>query len=168
MASHFAFAVPAIAVTYVNSYAQANVADNLCGFGFGDTGADFKPTAVAASCFAACSAPATASRRPAVSTSSISTTRPAPSSKAGGVGLGGGVFDYNLDGARCIAGKLSDATVAANIKARAAQRQVCRGKPTIIVHGRNDALVPVNHASRPYVARKARSTMGTAKLSYIE
>ena len=45
LASHYAFAVPAIAVTYINSYAQANVADNLCGYGFAATGADFKPTA---------------------------------------------------------------------------------------------------------------------------
>ena len=62
------------------------------------------------------------------------------------------MFDYNLDGARCIAAKVADATVAANIKA--VQRSGdCRAKPTIIVHGRNDALVPVNHSSRPYVAQ---------------
>jgi hydroxybutyrate-dimer hydrolase len=43
-----------------------------------------------------------------------------------------------------------------------------RGKPTLIVHGRDDALLPVNHTSRPYAALN-RKVEGTAsRLSYIE
>jgi len=43
-----------------------------------------------------------------------------------------------------------------------------RGKPTIIVHGRHDALVPVNHSSRAYAALN-RSVEGAGSRSrYIE
>jgi len=43
-----------------------------------------------------------------------------------------------------------------------------RGKPAIIVHGRNDALLPVNHTSRPYVALNRKVEGSGSKLSYVE
>jgi len=43
-----------------------------------------------------------------------------------------------------------------------------RGKPAIIVQGRNDALVPVNHASRPYFGMNRMAEGGASKLSIIE
>ena len=41
------------------------------------------------------------------------------------------------------------------------------GKPTVIVQGRSDALLPVNHASRPYAALNARAD-AAADLHYYE
>lgn len=167
LASHFAFAVPAIAVTYVNTYAQANVADNLCGYGFAATGADFRPAAVNAAAFARLFG--TGNGIPATSGINIvNFANPGgPILEGAGAASAGGVFDYNLDGARCIAGKLTDATVVANIKAVQRSGKL-QGKPTIIVHGRNDALVPVNHASRPYVAQSKAHEGSNSKLSYVE
>jgi hydroxybutyrate-dimer hydrolase len=90
-------------------------------------------------------------------------------------------LDYNIDGALCLR-NLFTATPGAPANANAtAQRQAVlsginevkrtanlRGKPAIIVHGRADALVPVNHSSRPYTALN-RSVEGAAsRLSYIE
>ena len=43
-----------------------------------------------------------------------------------------------------------------------------RGKPAIIVHGRNDALLPVNHTSRPYVALNGKVEGSSSRLSYVE
>ena len=43
-----------------------------------------------------------------------------------------------------------------------------RGKPTLIVHGRSDALLPVNHTSRPYYALNQRVEGQASQLSYIE
>ena len=44
-----------------------------------------------------------------------------------------------------------------------------RGKPALIVHGRADALIPVNHASRAYYgANQLAEGNGHRKLSYIE
>jgi hydroxybutyrate-dimer hydrolase len=166
LASHFAFAVPAIAVTYVNTYAQANVADNLCGYGFAATGADFKPTAVTPAAFARLFG--TGNGIPATSGINIVNFNNPTGSILEGAGSAstGPLFDYNLDGARCIAGKVTDATVAANIKAVQRSGKL-QGKPTIIVHGRNDALVPVNHSSRPYAAQ-AKTADANNKVTYIE
>jgi hydroxybutyrate-dimer hydrolase len=166
LASHYAFAVPAIAVTYVNTYAQANVADNICGYGFAATGTDFKPTAITPAAFARLFG--TGNGIPATSGINIvNFSNPTGAILEGaGSASAGPAFDYNLDGARCIAGKLTDATVAASIKAVQRPGKL-QGKPTIIVHGRNDALVPVNHSSRPYVAQ-AKAADANNKVSYIE
>jgi hydroxybutyrate-dimer hydrolase len=43
-----------------------------------------------------------------------------------------------------------------------------RGKPTLIVAGRSDALVPVNNNSRAYVAFNKTVEGATAKVGYIE
>lgn len=167
LASHFAFAVPAIAVTYVNTYAQANVADNLCGYGFAATGADFKPTAITATAFARLFG--TGNGIPPTSGINIVNFNNPGGAIIEGAGSAstGSKLDYNLDGAQCIAAKVTDATVAANIKAVQRSGKL-QGKPAIIVHGRNDALVPVNHASRPYVAQSLTVQGTSAKLSYIE
>jgi hydroxybutyrate-dimer hydrolase len=43
-----------------------------------------------------------------------------------------------------------------------------RGKPAIIVHGRDDALVLVNHTSRPYLGMNQLADGRDSRLSYIE
>jgi hydroxybutyrate-dimer hydrolase len=44
-----------------------------------------------------------------------------------------------------------------------------RGKPTLIVHGRADTLIPVNHASRAYYgAHKLADGRGHSRTSYVE
>ena len=43
-----------------------------------------------------------------------------------------------------------------------------RGKPTLIVHGRADALVPVNFSSRPYFGANKLVEGAASRLSYIE
>jgi hydroxybutyrate-dimer hydrolase len=42
------------------------------------------------------------------------------------------------------------------------------GKPVVIVHGRDDALLPVNHTSRAYAALEHGLDGSASKLSYIE
>ena len=166
LASHYAFAVPAIAVTYINSYAQANVADNLCGYGFAATGADFKPTAFNPLTFLRVFG--TGNGIPATSGINIVNFNNPGGAIIEGAGSAsaGSKFDYNLDGAQCIAAKAADAAVVANIKAVQRSGKL-QGKPTIIVHGRNDALVPVNHSSRPYVAQN-KVNDANSKLTYVE
>jgi hydroxybutyrate-dimer hydrolase len=43
-----------------------------------------------------------------------------------------------------------------------------RGKPTLIVTGRSDALVAINHSSRAYAAFSKGVEGGNSQLSYIE
>ncbi|WP_367065757.1 3-hydroxybutyrate oligomer hydrolase family protein [Oryzisolibacter sp. LB2S] len=98
-----------------------------------------------------------------------------------------GVADFGLDNALCqhalVSGKdpvtgaaLTDSshpTKAQSDAVRAGIAEVLhsanlRGKPTIIVAGRSDALVPVNHNARAYTALN-RSVEGAAsKLRYVE
>ena len=42
------------------------------------------------------------------------------------------------------------------------------GKPTLILHGRSDTLVPVNHTSRPYLGLNSLRERERSRLSYIE
>ncbi|CAB3789151.1 D-(-)-3-hydroxybutyrate oligomer hydrolase [Paraburkholderia fynbosensis] len=42
------------------------------------------------------------------------------------------------------------------------------GKPTIMVQGRADALVQINHASRPYFGMNQLTEGGASKLSFYE
>ena len=82
------------------------------------------------------------------------------------------VQDWNLDGALCLRNLLTGSDAAA--KALQAGVDETRrsgklgGKPTLIVHGRNDALLPVNHTSRPYTALSKLADGAASKLSYIE
>jgi hydroxybutyrate-dimer hydrolase len=104
-----------------------------------------------------------------------------------GVSPSSGTADFALDAALCqralVTGK--DAATGADLSATStptlAQSQAVRagmaeallsgnlrGKPTLIVAGRSDALVPINHSERAYVAFN-RGVEGTAsQLSYIE
>ena len=83
-----------------------------------------------------------------------------------------GVADWNLDGALCLRNLVTGSDDwAKRLQAgvdEARRNGNLRGKPAIIVHGRNDALLPVNHTSRPYVALNRKVEGSGSKLSYVE
>lgn len=98
-----------------------------------------------------------------------------------------GVADFGLDNALCqhalVSGKdpvtgaaLTDSshpTKAQSDAVRAGIAEVLhsanlRGKPAIIVAGRSDALVPVNHNARAYTALNRSVEGATSKLRYVE
>jgi hydroxybutyrate-dimer hydrolase len=84
----------------------------------------------------------------------------------------GGVQDYNTAGALC----LRELAVGASANAQRVQKGAdetlrsgnLRGKPTLIVHGRNDTLIPVGFSSRPYFSVNKIVEGTSSKLSYIE
>jgi len=163
-ASHWGLqATPGVAVTYANAYARAKVTDNLCGFSFATTGATGAPAAPAAS--------------------------PMPSLFALGNGVpptnginvvynnatGGAVLHTLADGNFAFAGAncLRQLWTGASSTVRDGVAQVrvsgnLRGKPAIIVHGRADALVPVNFSSRAYFGANRVVEGAASKLAYIE
>lgn len=183
-ALHYALATPAIALTYVNSYAKASVKDNLCGLSFGATDAGGAPTALA----------------PAAMAQLFGTSNGVPptaginiinNNSVGGPLLDGastsastGSKDYGIDGALClrslVTGKdvvtkdpLTGAALAASMQLMASLAEVqatgnLHGKPTLIVHGRSDALVPVNHTSRPYFGLNKIVEGASSQLAYYE
>ena len=186
--SHYALATPAITMTYSNALGRISVLDNLCGFSFANTDAAGNPIpqvlATQLGTFA------TANGIPPTSGVNL-----VYNDAANGNGMGKrdilasspstGAFDLALDGAICQrdltvgshivdgdALRANEATYARRIETGIAEVQLTarlRGKPTLIVHGRADALVPVNHASRAYYgANQLAEGNGHRKLSYIE
>ena len=168
-ASLYAFATPAVAVTYANAYARASVTDNLCGFSFATTN---NATATGV--------PAAAATSPMLTVFAEGNGVP----PTNGINLiyndaaGGPMNHLGADnnfaalGALC----LRQLWTTSNANAVALQAGVSevrltgnlRGKPAIIVHGRADGLIPVNHTSRPYFGTN-KVVEGTAsRLSYIE
>ncbi|OJA77050.1 D-(-)-3-hydroxybutyrate oligomer hydrolase [Burkholderia ubonensis] len=157
-------AIPAIAVTYANAYTRSRVVDNLCNFSFATTNAATGAVA-----------PSAASPMPSVfgagngvpPTNGINlvfNTGP-----ASGVDHRLATPDASFAGALCLRqlwtnGQLN---MPANVDAVRVNANL-QGKPAIIVHGRSDALVPVNHASRAYVAQNSISEGGRSQLAFYE
>ncbi len=96
-----------------------------------------------------------------------------------------GQLDLALDGALCQRGLVlgrdavsggpidgEDAAFARRLRNGVEDvllRARLRGKPTVIVHGRADALVPVNHSSRAYYgANQLSEGQGRRATSYVE
>ena len=171
--SHAAFEVSSsVAVTYANAYSRASVKDSLCGFSYA----------------AATTAGAVTPLAPNALASMFSTGNGVP--PGAGVQLindravGGplrsllsvsptsNTQDANLDGALC----LRDLATGVGNEAFALQTGVdearrsgnLHGKPALIMHGRSDALIPVNHTSRPYVALNKAVEGSASRLAYLE
>lgn len=162
---------PAVTVTFANALARASVKDHLCGYSYGATTAAGVPTALAAglSTMAATGngVPPSAGVQlinnlsPGAALRDLFSFSPSTLKQ-----------DFNLDGALCLRNLLTGGDTAA--KALQTGLDETRrsanlgGRPAIIVHGRSDALLPVNHTSRPYTALNKVVEGAASKLSYVE
>lgn len=170
--SHAGFEVPsAVAATFANALSRSSVKDNLCGYSYAATASTGAVTTLA----------------PAALAGMFATGNGVPPSS--GVNLvnnlgkfgaardflsfnANGVADWNLDGALCLRNLLAGTSDAAK-RLQTGLSEVrltgnLRNKPTVIVHGRSDALLPTNHTSRPYAAFNRQVEGSNSKLSYIE
>jgi hydroxybutyrate-dimer hydrolase len=171
-ASHYAFATPPIAVTYANTYGRFSVIDSICGFSFAGVDSAGKPVPLAAAALA--QAFATGNGIPPMSGIQIINDRNpgGPLRDGASSSPSSGAADLNADGAICLRNLITgnDANAA---RVRSGIGEVLRtanlrGKPAIIVHGRADALVPVNLTSRPYFGQNRIAEGAASRLSYIE
>ena len=171
-ASHWLFASPAIAVTYANTYGRFRASDNVCGFSFGAVDGTASPTALAANGLNGIfstgngvppSAPIQIIWNNSVGGAKNHTASTSPSTNA---------LDFAFDGANCLRQLWTGAgTNATRLKAGVAEVQRTahlRGKPTLIVHGRSDTLIPVNFNSRPYVLRNQQVEGAASRVRYVE
>lgn len=171
-ASHIAFEVaPAVTVTFANALARASVKDNLCGFSFGSTTAQGLPNALAAglpTMFATSNGVPPSSGVQLINNLSFG----APLRDLFSFSPSTVKQDFNLDGALCLRNLLTGTDAAARALQTGLDETRRNGKlggrPTLIVHGRNDALLPVNHTSRPYTALSKVADGAKSQLSYIE
>ncbi|HKE20131.1 MAG TPA: 3-hydroxybutyrate oligomer hydrolase family protein [Kofleriaceae bacterium] len=161
-------AVPAVAVTYANAYAKASVLDRLCQFTFG-------PTAMGTGL---AGVPPAAPPMPTLfglgngvpPTGGIDlvyeagTSGPTIHSRATpDASYAGAVCLRDLfTGAGDLADRLRDGVDAVR------HGGDLHGKPAIIVQGRSDALVPINHASRPYFGMNRMAEGADSGLSFYE
>jgi hydroxybutyrate-dimer hydrolase len=182
-ASHFS-TYALLAPFYANMYGKFSVKDNLCGYSFAPvvaaTGAVTTLTAAQeAQLFA------TANGTPSGGIGVINNNAVGgPLLDALSVSPSTSAQDYNIDGAICLRNLATgtDITTGAALtgqnlvnsqRVRAGVAEVLRsgnlrGKPAVIVHGRNDTLIPVNNNSRAYYAANKLAEGGASKLSYIE
>ena len=164
-ASLYAFATPAIAVTYANTYGRYSVASNVCGFSFAATATGVPaplPTANAVQMWAAGNGIPPTNGVNIINNNSVGGALQDPVS----ISPSTGVQDFNVDGAVCLRDLLNDANVRTGID-QVKRTATLRGKPAVIVHGRADGLVPVNHSSRPYYATN-KTFESTSRLVYYE
>lgn len=145
-----------VAVAYANAYSRASVTDNLCGFSYAFADATDKPAPLPA----ANAALAFSGSNGVPPTVGIQLIRNGVSTTTVG-GVAAPMTD--IDGAVCLrnlwtAGDKSQRGGDDRDPAKRLSKGVedvlttsaLRGKPAVIIHGRSDALVAVNHSSRSY------------------
>ena len=171
-ASLAAFEVaPAVAVTFANSLSRASVKDHLCGFSYAAitaTGAvgPLAPATLAGMFASGNGVPPASGVQLINNAGKFGAARDFLSFNADGVA------DWNTAGALCLRNLVTGTDTAAQ-KLQAGVDETrrngnLRGKPTLIVHGRADALLPVSHTSRPYAALNKKVEGAASKLSYLE
>lgn len=187
--THFLFATPPVALTYANAYSRASVTQNLCGYSFAAVDSNFSPVAPLGT-------PTNASRLAQIFAFGngvppmspylqiINNNDPSgPKQDQVSTSPSTGIADLNVDGAACLRSLWTgqDVTGAALPAALAGASQglhqgvqqvlrsaKLRGIPTILVQGRADALVPVNHASRAYLGANKLADGGSSPTYYYE
>ncbi|WP_413104544.1 3-hydroxybutyrate oligomer hydrolase family protein [Streptomyces sp. Inha503] len=172
--SHYDPQTPA---SYAMSLARASVADGLCGYGWARTDSSGSPapyrTAELAGAFGTSSG-----RAPAPGVLIDENSPGGPVADARSVGPGG-EHDYNLRGERCVYRLAFPRPGAPSAERDWAGRLAegldetrrdgdLHGKPALIVQGRDDTRVPVNHSSRPYLGLTSRADHGPGTVSYAE
>ena len=180
-ASHYRLADVYVAFGYVVAYGKFSVGDNVCGFSLANVDA------------AGNVAPQAATRALLYGTGNGLSTggdlvynQSANGAKLYHVGVSPSnqVMDGSLDGLLCLrnlvtgvdtvtGAPLTGADLANSQRVRAGMADVLldgnlRGRPAVLVHGRSDALVPVNHASRAYAAFHSKIEGASSNLRYYE
>lgn len=169
-----------VAVTYAYAYGKFSVSDRVCGFSFAQTDASGSPVAMSALQKAASFAAQNGIVGNVVYEDAVGGAR----MYTAGVSPSSNLADQSLDGFLClrslatgvdpVTGAALQGTLAAQsqrVRAGMAEVQASgnlRGKPAIIVQGRSDTLIPVNHASRAYLGLNAVVEGAGSKLRYIE
>jgi hydroxybutyrate-dimer hydrolase len=170
---------PAVAVTFANSLARAGVQERLCGYGYAATSALGVPQALDADSLAGMFA--TGNGVPPTSNVQLINERNVggPVRDLFSRSPSTGATDMNLDGALCLRNLVGPLDPLALVDTAMAQRLKTgldetrrsgnlQGKPAVIVHGRDDALLPASHTSRPYYALNRKVEGAASKLRYIE
>ncbi|HET7730587.1 MAG TPA: 3-hydroxybutyrate oligomer hydrolase family protein [Usitatibacter sp.] len=171
-ATHYALAVLPVTLTYANAYSKSSVTDNLCGYSFGAAPVAGVPPPLpatnAAQIFGTGNGVPPTAGLVIINNNSVG----GAATDAASITPSTGRADLNIDGAICLRNLFTSPNGAAAAQVRASIEEIkvrgnLRGKPAVIVHGRSDTLVPINHTSRPYYALN-KQVDAASKLAYYE
>ena len=190
--THFStYATPAVAVTYANAYARASVKDNLCDYSFAavdsqGTGAVVPVTSTGGNSQGLAQIFANGNGVPPTGPIEIINNKAVggPHRDQVSTSPSTNAQDFNIDGAACLRGlwtgtvdgsgaALTGTLLSQSNALKSGVQQVQRGArlrgiPTILVQGRSDALVPVNHASRAYYGANKLAEGANSPVYYYE
>ncbi|WP_321896830.1 D-(-)-3-hydroxybutyrate oligomer hydrolase [Paraburkholderia heleia] len=158
-------AVPAVAVTYADAYTRSSVLDNLCGFSFGTTNASTGAAGVAPAVSPMLTLFGVGNGVPPTNGVNLVYNLTPP----GGADHRLATPDASFAGAACLRALWTkgDPRMRQSVQAISVNANL-HGKPAIIVQGRSDALVPINHASRAYLAANSEREGSRSHLSLYE
>lgn len=182
---HFGLAVAqSISMTYANAYARAGVEDRVCDLSLAavDSAGAVMPLApaVEAALFSASNGIPPSAGVNIVYDSADGQ----PTNLAASASPSSNQLDYGLDALLCLRGLAqgSDPVTGAELDPTQAGMATAiaegiaevratgdlQGKPTVFVTGRADAILPINHTSRPYVGLNQRMEGKKSNLRYYE
>jgi hydroxybutyrate-dimer hydrolase len=168
-----------VAATYAYTYGKFAATDHVCGFSFSNVDAAGVPVA-----FGALEPASFATQNGILGALVYENAVGGAKVFALGASPSTGLQDQSLDGFLCLRAlatgvdAVSGAPLAGTLAAQS--RRVrdgiaavqasgnLHGKPAVIVQGRADTLIPVNHASRAYLGLNAKAEGANSKLRYIE
>jgi hydroxybutyrate-dimer hydrolase len=175
-----------ISMMYTNAYGRISVADNLCGMSAAAAVAG-APAAMTAAVKAASYATGNGTVNGTPATVIYNDSVGGAKAWNLGVSPSTGVADFSLDAALCqralftgtnpvTGAALTAATTPTKAQSDAVRAGVSevllngnlRGKPTLVVAGRSDALLTVNNNARAYAAYNRAVEGSASKLGYIE
>ena len=174
-----------ISMTYANAYARTSVLRNLCGYSLGATDAVTGfPTMLLPSVEQAMFGSSNGIP-PSAGINLINNLSPGGARENRvSISASTGRADQNLDGALCLRSLSTgrDAQTGQRLtgKMRIWSKRIknsirqlrasgnLHGKPALIVTGRSDAILPINHTSRPYFGLNQLVEQKRSRLKYIE
>jgi len=180
---------PILSAMYPMMYGRFSVTDNLCHTSFAQVDASGNPIAILAASKAQSFAVGNGTANGAPASVVYNDSVGGAKQWSFAVSESTGVQDFGLDNALCQRALVTGvdetgapltstetstrptAAQAAAVQAGMAEVVVngnLRAKPTLVVAGRSDALVPVNNNARAYVAFNKTVEAGASKLGYIE
>ncbi|MCR8914181.1 D-(-)-3-hydroxybutyrate oligomer hydrolase [Marinobacter panjinensis] len=182
---HFGLAVAqSISVTYANAYAEAGVADRLCDISLAATDATGAVTPLSGAREAALFSASNGIPPSAGVNLVYDNAEGQPTNLAASASPSSSQLDYGLDALLCLRSLAvgTDVTSGAALSGTAAEmadriadgiEQVrasgnLQGKPAVFVTGRADAILPINHTSRPYFGLNQRVEGSDSNLRYYE
>lgn len=180
-ASHYRLADMYVAFGYVAAYGKFSVSDNICGFSLANVDATGNVAAQAAT-----KALLFATSNGLNTGGDVIYNNSAGGAKLYHLGVSPSTsrMDAALDGMLCLRGMVTGTDMASGAAltgtALAHSQRVQAGvkdvllagnllkKPTVIIAGRSDTLVPVNHSARAYVAFNSKVEGASSNLRYYE